>query len=210
MLPFLYNVRDNSHIIDVLKSYGFLLVACYFCQASRAAGKDFLFISTKRQTASIIATEAERCGAYHVSYRWLGGMMTNWQTMVERLRRLATVERYEKEKITLKMSKKESSKVMREKRQLTLLFSGIKHMTKVPGVIYIIDQQADFTALKESKGLKLPTISLLDSNSNPDLVTIGIPANDDALSSIQYISRKISNSVVQQGGLQQGGLYDKK
>lgn len=196
MLPLLYNVRNKSHIIDVLKSYGFLLLACYFCQSARTEGQEFLFVSTKKQTAGIVSTEAQRCGAYHVTFRWLGGILTNWETMLKRLDWLRTLDRWERDKVMLRLGKKEASQRMRERKQLTFLFSGIRNMEKVPNVIFLVDQLADFTALKETKSLGLTTISLLDSNSNPDLVTVGIPANDDALSSISYITKKLSDSII--------------
>jgi small subunit ribosomal protein S2 len=196
MFPYIYTEKDGAHIIDLVQTSSFLKKSCDFVQAASKADKTFLFVGTKKQASAIVATEAQRCGIFYVNYRWLGGMLTNWITIKTRLEKLNILEKYEKEGLIHELPKKEAANITEELNRLRKKFGGIKNMKKIPDIIFIIDQKHESTALKEAISLNLQIISILDTNCNPDLITFGIPGNDDAIGSIQYITRKLVDSIL--------------
>jgi len=195
MFPYIYTERDGVHILDLIQTAELLKQACDFAQAASEEGKTFLFVGTKRQAASVVAREAQRCGAHYVNHRWLGGMLTNWVTLKTRIHRLKDLEAQQNEGILDSLPKKEGAKLNKELERLRKYFSGVKTMERIPDIILIIDQKCEITAIKEALCLNIPIISILDTNCDPDLATIPIPGNDDAIRSIKYIVQKLADSI---------------
>ena len=195
MSPYIYTDRNGVHIIDLVQTAQYMEEAYHYVRESSERGKRFLFVGTKRQAAGIIAQEAMRCGAYYVNQRWLGGMLTNWTTIKTRVDRLKELERREESGIIDLLPKKEASMLRRELGKLQKYLGGIKLMRKVPDVVVIIDQRREYNAVLECHKLGLPILSLLDTNCDPDLVDIPIPANDDAIRSIKLIVGKLADAI---------------
>ena len=195
MFPYIYTERDGVHILDLIQTAELLKQACDFAQTASEEGKTFLFVGTKRQAASVVAREAQRCGAFYVNHRWLGGMLTNWETLKTRIQRLKDLEEYQNQGKIEELPKKEAAKLNKELERLQKYFSGVKTMEQKPDIILVIDQKCEITAIKEAISLKIPIISILDTNCDPDLATIPIPGNDDAIRSIKYIVQKLADSI---------------
>jgi small subunit ribosomal protein S2 len=158
-------------------------------------GKKFLFVGTKRQAAGIIAQEALRCGSHYINQRWLGGMLTNWATIKTRAERLKDLERREESGALDLLPKKEASMLRREMTKLQKYLGGIKNMRKVPDIVVIVDQKREYNAVQECEKLGIPIVSMLDTNCDPDVVDIPIPANDDAIRSIKLIIGKLADAI---------------
>ncbi|WP_048753524.1 30S ribosomal protein S2, partial [Crocosphaera watsonii] len=158
-------------------------------------GKRFLFVGTKRQAAGIIAQEASRCGANYVNQRWLGGMLTNWETIKTRVERLKELEAMEDSGQIARRPKKEASVLRRELGKLQKYLGGIKTMRRPPDVVVIVDQRREYNAIQECQKLGIPMISLLDTNCDPDYADIPIPANDDAIRSIKLILGRLADAI---------------
>src|SRR6476620_8589511 len=195
MFPYIYSEKNCVHIIDLIQSAELLKQACHFVEAASEEGKTFLIVGTKRQAVSVVAEEAQRCGAHYVNHRWLGGMLTNWVTLKTRIQRLKDLEEQQNQGILDSLPKKEAAKLNKELERLRKYFNGVKTMEKEPDVILIIDQKCEITAIKEALSLNIPIISILDTNCDPDLATIPIPGNDDAIRSIKYIVQKLADSI---------------
>lgn len=195
MFPYIYAERDGLHILDLVQTAELLNEACLFVSKAAQKNKTFLFVGTKPQTSSIIATEAIKCNSYYVNSRWLGGMLTNWKTIKTRVERLNLLEKQEKEGHFDILPKKESSKLKKELEKLERTLGGIRNMEKLPDVIIVADQRHNLTAIQEARILDIPIISILDTNCDPDLVDIPIPGNDDSLSSITLILSALANSI---------------
>ncbi|NEQ82730.1 MAG: 30S ribosomal protein S2 [Moorea sp. SIO2I5] len=195
MDPYIYTARNGVHIIDLVQTAQLMEDAYHYIRSSSEQGKRFLFVGTKRQAAGIIAQEASRCGAYYVNQRWLGGMLTNWETIKTRVERLKDLERRETSGALDLLPKKEGSMLRRELGKLQKYLGGIKMMRKVPDIVIIIDQKREYNAILECEKLSLPIVSLLDTNCDPDLADIPIPANDDAIRSIKLIIGKLADAI---------------
>lgn len=197
MFPYIYAERNGIHIIDLVQSSRLLAEACEFVRKSSQEGKKFLFVGTKRQAAGIICQEAEKCGANYVNQRWLGGTLTNWFTIKTRVEYLKELEQKEENGYLDQLPKKEAASVRKELEKLRKNLSGIKTMKQLPDLVIIVDQKRESTAIQECIKLNIPIISLLDTNCDPDLADVAIPANDDAIRSIKLILGKLSNSIVE-------------
>ncbi|MEB3337009.1 MAG: 30S ribosomal protein S2 [Leptolyngbyaceae bacterium] len=195
MSPYIYTSRNGVHIIDLVQTAKLMDDAYAYMRTAAEQGKKFLFIGTKRQAAGIIAQEASRCGASYVNQRWLGGMLTNWTTIKTRVDRLKELERMEETGAIERRPKKEASVLRRELERLQKYLGGIKSMRKVPDVVIIVDQKREYNAVLECQKLSLPIVSLLDTNCDPDLVDIPVPANDDAIRSIKLIVGKLADAI---------------
>lgn len=195
MFPYIYAERNGIHIIDLVQTSKLLTNACSFVRKSSEEGKKFLFVGTKRQAASVIAQEAERCGANYVNQRWLGGILTNWFTIKTRVERLKDLENKEENGYLDQLPKKEAASLRRELEKLRKNLNGIKGMKNLPDLVIIVDQKRESTAVQECIKLKIPVISILDTNCDPDLTDIAIPANDDAIRSIKLIISKLADSI---------------
>jgi small subunit ribosomal protein S2 len=195
MFPYIYAERNGIHIIDLVQTAQLLTQACKFTKTAAEEGKTFLFVGTKRQAAGIVAQEAERCGAYYVNQRWLGGILTNWFTIRTRVERLKDLENKEESGYLDQLPKKETATLRRELEKLRKNLNGIKAMKRLPDLVVIVDQKRESTAVQECKTLGIPIISILDTNCNPDYTDIPIPANDDAIRSIKLILGKVADSI---------------
>lgn len=195
MFPYIYTERNNIHILDLVQSAQLLKKANSYLQLAAEQNKKFLFIGTKRQASTLIAQEAKRCNSYYVNYRWLGGMLTNWITLKSRISRLKELEQQEKEEVFNLLPKKEASLRRKELEKLRKHLDGIKTMETIPDIAIIIDQKREITAIRECRKLGITVVSILDTNCDPDLVDIPIPANDDAVRSIKLILNSLTNSI---------------
>lgn len=195
MFPYIYAERNGIHIIDLVQTSKLLNNACNFVRKASEEGKNFLFVGTKRQAASVISQEAERCGAHYVNQRWLGGILTNWFTIKTRVERLKDLEHKEESGYLDQLPKKEAAGLRRELEKLRKNLNGIKGMRGLPDLVIIVDQKRESTAIQECIKLKIPVISILDTNCDPDLTDIPIPANDDAIRSIKLIISKLADSI---------------
>jgi small subunit ribosomal protein S2 len=197
MFPYIYSEVNNIHILDLVQSATLLKEANKYLQSSASEGKTFLFIGTKRQASTLISQEAKRCESYYVNHRWLGGMLTNWTTMTERIQRLKDLEQQEADNTFDLLTKKEASLRRKELQKLRKHLDGIKHMEKLPDVAIVIDQKREMTAIRECRKLGIPIVSILDTNCDPDLVDIPIPGNDDAVRSIKLILKSLTDSIIE-------------
>lgn len=195
MSPYIYTERNGVHIIDLVQTAELMEEAYDYVRSSSEQGKKFLFVGTKRQAAGIIASEAARCGGYYVNQRWLGGMLTNWATIKTRVDRLKTLEDRESSGYFDYLPKKEASVLRRELTKLRKYLGGIKAMRRVPDVVILVDQRREYNAVMECRKLDIPIVSLLDTNCDPDLADIHIPANDDAIRSIKLIVGKLADAI---------------
>jgi len=195
MFPYIYSEVNNIHILDLVQSAKLLQKANRFLETAAQQKKSFLFIGTKRQASTLIAQEAKRCNSYYVNYRWLGGMLTNWSTLKERIKYLKDLEKQEADKIFDLLPKKEAAFRRKELKKLRHHLDGLKAMENLPDVAIIIDQKREITAIKECRKLGIPIVSILDTNCDPDLIDIPIPGNDDAVRSIKLILQSLTESI---------------
>jgi len=196
MFPYIYTERNKIHILDLVQSAQSLKEANHFAENAAKQEKTFLFIGTKKQASVLIAQEAKRCNSSYVNHRWLGGMLTNWVTLKSRIARLKELEQQEVDQVFNLLPKKEASLRAKELEKLRRQLNGIKNMTKVPDVAIIVDQKRETTAIRECRKLGITVISLLDTNCDPDLVDIPIPANDDGVRSIRLILQSLADSII--------------
>lgn len=196
MFPYIYSEVNNIHILDLVQSATLLKEANKYLKSAAQEGKSFLFIGTKRQAATLIAQEAKRCDSYYVNHRWLGGMLTNWTTLKERISHLKDLEKQEVENTFDLLPKKEGALRRKELKKLRKHLDGIKTMNNLPDVAIIIDQKREMTSIRECKKLGIPIVSILDTNCDPDLVDIPIPGNDDAVRSIKLILKSLTDSII--------------
>lgn len=196
MFPYIYSEVNNIHILDLVQSATLLKEANNYIESSARNGKTFLFIGTKRQASSLIAQEAKRCDSYYVNHRWLGGMLTNWSTLKERIAYLKNLEQQEADNTFDLLTKKEATLRRKELKKLRRHLDGIKSMNSLPDVAIVIDQKREMTAIQECRKLGIPVVSILDTNCDPDLVDIPIPGNDDAVRSIKLILNSLTDSII--------------
>ena len=195
MRKYIFTERNGIHIIDLRKTLDRLLVAQDAVREVVLKGDRVLFVCTKRQLRGIIEQEANRCGAFYVIERWLGGMLTNFQTMRKQIRRLKELERGQEENAYEFYTKKERLLLERERTKLARYLQGVKDMTRVPGAIFVVDAKREVIAVREAHRLGIPVIAITDTNANPDLIDYPIPGNDDAIRSVGLISKAIADSI---------------
>jgi len=200
MAPYIYGTRNGIHIIDLDQSVPLLYRAMKEVRSVVANGGRVLFVGTKRQASEKIAEEATRCGQHYVNHRWLGGMLTNWQTISRSIRRLKELEEELAAEQTL-LTKKETLQLTRERDKLERALGGIKDMGGLPDILFVIDTNREELAIKEAIKLNIPIIAILDSNSDPKGITYPISGNDDAIRAIGIYCDLISGAVID--GLQE-------
>ena len=196
MFPYIYSEVNNIHILDLVQSATLLKEANNYVEKSARDGKTFLFIGTKRQASTLIAQEAKRCDSFYVNHRWLGGMLTNWSTLKERIEYLKNLEQQEADNTFDLLTKKEATLRRKELKKLRRHLDGIKYMKSVPDIAIVIDQKREMTAIRECRKLGIPVVSILDTNCDPDLVDIPIPGNDDAVRSIKLILKSLTDNII--------------
>jgi small subunit ribosomal protein S2 len=197
MEPYIHGKRNMIHIIDVKETIKGLLRAKRLIQNTVASGKDVLFVGTKRQARFAVEEEAKRSGMHYVSERWLGGTLTNFRTIRARLNRLEELEKLFETGQIETYSKKMKSTLDRERTKIKTNLEGIRKMERMPGVMFIIDTRREHIAVKEAKKLGVPTIALIDTDSDPDLIDLPIPGNDDAMRAIEIIMKELADSVIE-------------
>lgn len=197
MQKFIFGQKSGIYIIDLEKTVECLDKARIFISDVIGQGKYVLFVGTKKQAQEIIEEEAKRCGSFFVNYRWIGGLLTNYQTVKNNIQRLKDIEEMESNGRINKLTKKEISRLMKEKEKLKKNLSGIIEMKDLPGALFIIDPKKEETAVKEANRLNIPVIALIDTNCDPDRIDYPIPGNDDALKSIRMITSLIADSVIE-------------
>ena len=195
MAPYILYAKYGYHIFDLVKTSKLLRLAGNVLQKKAEKGGKFLFVGTNRLSSSIIAKQAKRSDSFYINYRWLGGMLTNWSTIQIQIQRLKFLEQKEADGGFENLSKKEYSRQRKEIDKLRRLFNGIKDMTTLPDVVIFTNQLKDSLAIQECLRLGIPTICIVDSNCNPDLIPYPIPANDDSSSSINFILNYLVNRI---------------
>ncbi len=201
MAPFLYGGRNKVHIIDLRQTVPLLYRALTAIRDVVAGGGRVLFVGTKRQASEAIAASATRCGQYYVNHRWLGVMMTNWNTISASIKRLKAVEEQLEASEATGLTKKELLKLTREQYKLDRALGGIKEIGGLPDILFIIDTNKEEIAVKEAQKLNIPIVAILDSNCDPDNITYPVPGNDDALRAINFYCEMVSAAVLD--GIQQ-------
>lgn len=195
MEPYIFGKRNRIHIIDVKQTIKGLLLARKFVTKTVASGKDVLFVGTKRQARNIIEKHVKECGMHYCTERWLGGTLTNFSTIRQRLKRLEELERLEESGEMENYSKKMEATLNREKTKILRNLEGIRNMNKLPGLMVIIDVNAETNAVKEARKLGIPTVCLIDTDSDPDYADIPIPGNDDAMRAIEVVIDQLCRAV---------------
>ena len=196
MKPYIFGKRNTIHIIN-LKETVVGLIRAYRFLAKVGRREQILFVGTKRQARRLVKEEAERCGMPYVNERWLGGTLTNYSTIYSRLERLAELEAIEKSGEIESYTKKKVATHKREKDKILRNLEGVRNMTKLPGAIVVVDPRREAIAVREAAKLGIPVIALLDTDSDPEMVDIPIPGNDDAIRSIRLILHTLSDAVIE-------------
>ena len=196
MKPFIFMERNGIHIIELKKTQELLDVAYNAITNLVAEGKRVLFVGTKKQAQQIIEEEAKRCGQFYVGERWLGGMLTNFTTIRKSVKRLNNIEKMEVDGTLDKLTKKEVLFIDREKSKLQKVLSGVAEMTRLPGALFVVDIKKEEIAVAEAKKLGIPVFAIVDTNCDPNAVDYPIPANDDAIKSIQLFAKVIADAVL--------------
>lgn len=195
MKPFIFMERNGIHLIDLKKSQELLEEAGSAIAKLVGEGKRVLFVGTKKQAREVIQTEADRCGQFYVSERWLGGMLTNFTTIRKSVKRLTNIEKMETDGTFDKITKKERLFLDREKDKLQQVLLGVVNMTRLPGAIFVVDIKKEAIAVAEARRLHIPVFAIVDTNVDPTEIDFPIPANDDAIKSIQLITKVMADAV---------------
>ena len=196
MFPYIYTEQNGIHVIDLVQTARLLTHAYNYVQKAASEGKTFLFIGTKRQAAPIMAEEALRSSSSYINKRWLGGTLTNWSTVQNRVDYLKDLNQREESGELNKLPKKEAALLRREQEKLEMNLGGLINMSQIPDIAIVVDPKRESTAIAECKKLGITIISILDTNCDPTLVDIPIPANDDAVRSIKLIISTLSDAII--------------
>jgi small subunit ribosomal protein S2 len=197
MRAYIFMERNGIHIIDLMKTRILLEEACNAISNIAAEGKRILFVGTKKQAKDVIREEAVRTGEFYVSERWLGGSLTNFTTIRKSVKRLTNIEKMESDGTFDKITKKEGLFLQREKEKLNNVLSGVVDMTRLPGALFVVDVKKEAIAVKEANRLGIPVFAIMDTNCDPDGIDYVIPANDDAIKSVQIITKAIADAVLE-------------
>ena len=197
MKPYIFTERNNIHIIDLQKTVKALEEAFSLVAESVSAGGTVLFVGTKRQAQETILDESERCGMPYVTHKWLGGTLTNWRTIRQRVNELERLERMREKGDFERLPKKEALLLSRKIERLDMLFSGIRSMASVPDLLFVVDIRREETAIHEANLLKIPVVAMVDTNCNPNTIDYVIPSNDDAIRAIKLIVGKMADAVLE-------------
>ncbi|MDO4176097.1 MAG: 30S ribosomal protein S2 [Bacillota bacterium] len=205
MAPYIFTERNGIYIIDLQKTVKKIDEAYDFMKEVAATGRPVLFVGTKKQAQAAIEDEAKRCDMFFVNQRWLGGMLTNYKTISQRIRRIYDIEAMEEDGTFEKLSKKEVLKLRAEHDKLDKNLGGIKEMKGMPGAIFVVDPKKEKIAVAEAKTLGIPVIGIVDTNCDPDDVDYIIPANDDAIRAVKLIAGCMADAVIE---AKQGESFD--
>ncbi len=197
MKPYIYGARNGIYILDLRKTSDLLDAAYELVRDYAAKNKNILFVGTKKQAADVVAEEAKRSGAYYVNRRWLGGMLTNFETIRGRINKLRELEEFIESGHAEKLPKKEQAQLNRQLQKLSKTLGGIKEMRGLPDLIFVVDQKREDIAIAEANKLNIPVICLADTNADPSGINYVIPGNDDAIRSIKLIVSKLADAVLE-------------
>ena len=197
MKPYIYGARNGIYVLDLRKTSDKLDEAYNIVRDTAAKGKNVVFVGTKKQAVDVVAEEAARAGAYYVNRRWLGGMLTNFETIRGRVNKLREIEEFSQSGQIEKLPKKEIAQMMRKLSKLTKTLGGIKEMRGMPDLLVVIDQKKEAIAIAEANKLNIPVICLADTNADPDGIDYIIPGNDDAIRSIKLVCSKLADAVLE-------------
>jgi len=197
MKPYIFMERNGIHIIELKKTQTLLEEACTAIANTVAEGKKVLFVGTKKQAKEVVRAEADRAGQFYICERWLGGALTNFTTIRKSVKRLTNIQKMETDGTFDKITKKEGLFLTREKDKLNSVLSGVVDMTRLPGALFVVDVKKESIAVKEAKKLGIPVFAIVDTNCDPDEIDYVIPANDDALKSIQMITKAVADALIE-------------
>ena len=197
MKPFIFMEKNGIHIIDLKKSLGLLNNAYQEMVEAVSKGNTILFVGTKKQAKGVVESEAKRCGMNWVSERWLGGMLTNFSTIRKSVKRLQNIEKQETDGTFEKITKKERLFLTRERDKLKKILEGVETMSRLPGVVFVVDIKKEDIAVKEAKRLNIPVFAMVETNCDPDLIDHVIPANDDAVKTIELVVKHMADAVIE-------------
>lgn len=203
MAPFIFMERNGIHIIDLNKTIVCLEDAADYIQSIVRSGRKVMFVATKKQAKNIVEEHAKRLKMPYVTERWLGGMLTNFSTIRKSLKKMSSIEKLMKDEAYQNLAKRERLMISREKSKLEKVLGGIADLTRLPAALFVVDIKREHIAIKEAQKLNIPVVAMVDTNSNPDLVDMPIPANDDAWKSIQLVTDYIAKAV-------EDGLMERK
>ena len=197
MKRFIFGERSGIYIIDLEKTIEYLNVAREFIRSIAAKGGSVLFVGTKKQAKDVVSEEASRAFMPYINNRWMGGLLTNFQTVRKSIEKLNKIEQMEADGVMANLTKKEASSLLKERAKLLRDLGGIREMKKPPEAIFVIDSKRETIAVKEAARLKIPLVALIDTNCDPDEVDYPIPGNDDALKSIRYIVSILTDTIIE-------------
>ncbi|GHT03835.1 30S ribosomal protein S2 [Endomicrobiia bacterium] len=197
MAKFIFGIRNKIHIIDLQKTLKELKKNYKVVRDFTSTGKDIIFVGTKKQARLPIKEEALRCGAYFVSERWLGGTLTNFETLKKSITRYKEIEDMKETGVFKLLSKKEQSRIEKERIKLEKSLEGLKNMSSLPGLMFVVDSHEETTAILEARKLEIPIVAVCDTNCNPDLVDYPIPGNDDAIRAVKLFCTVIADAVLE-------------
>ncbi|TEB06728.1 30S ribosomal protein S2 [Pelotomaculum schinkii] len=197
MASYIFTDRNGIYIIDLQKTVRKVEEAYNFVKQLSAEGDNILFVGTKKQAQEAVREEAERCGMFYVNQRWLGGMLTNFQTIRKRIDRLHELEKMEANGTLEVLPKKEVAELMHEKEKLQKFLGGIKDMRRLPAALFIIDPRKERIAVAEARKLGIPIVAIVDTNCDPDEVDYVIPGNDDAIRAVRLLTGKMAEAVLE-------------
>lgn len=197
MKKYIYTARNDIYIINLEKTVGLIDEAYAFIKSVAEAGKNILFVGTKKQAQEAIKSEAEKCGMFYINFRWLGGTLTNFTTIRSRIERLNRLNQMEKMNEFAVLPKKEVSKLIAERDKLEQNLGGIKDMRSLPGALFIVDPKKEHLAVAEARSLGIPVVGIVDTNCDPDEVDYIIPGNDDAIRAIKLIVGAMADAVIE-------------
>ena len=210
MKQYIYGARNGIYILDLRKTSDLLDAAYEAVREYAAKGRNVLFVGTKKQAAEVVAEEAKRVGAYYINRRWLGGMLTNFETIRGRVNKLRELEDFMASGHAEKLPKKEQAQLNRQLAKLSKTLGGIKEMRGLPDIIFVVDQAKEDIAIAEANKLNIPVICLADTNANPDGINYVIPGNDDAIRAIKLITSKLADAVAEGKTLKENKANTKK
>lgn len=204
MKPFIWGERNGIYIIDLTKTSQMLDSAFEFMKKAASQGKKIVFVGTKKQAADIVETEAQRCGSYYINRRWLGGTLTNFETIRTRINKLRELEEMRDNGHFDRLGKKEVAVLTRQLNKLSRTLGGVKEMRGMPDVIFVVDQRRELIAIQEAAKAKVPVVAIVDTNCSPDNIDFVIPGNDDATRSIRLITARMADAIIEGNSLREG------
>ncbi len=197
MKPYIFMARNGIYLIDLQKTQVLIEDACNAIAKIAASGEEIMFVGTKKQAREVIEDEATRAQCSYVTYRWLGGMLTNFSTIRKSVKTLEAYEKMETDGTFEKITKKEQLMIQKSREKLNHTLGGIRNMRRVPGAVFIVDTNQESIAVAEARKLGIPIFAIVDTNTNPDIIDYPIPANDDAFKSIWLITRTIADAILE-------------